>query len=141
MVLRVPGAQARVTMLDPVREYARDRLAECDQLDVLRESYFEYYLALAVDAARLLARRDQEGYAAALEPEVHNLLAAGEHGHARSDGRLLELACAVWRFWYLRGELSRGRRQLELALTSAGGPERLRAEALRASAVLLRRAT
>jgi predicted ATPase/DNA-binding XRE family transcriptional regulator len=136
MVLRVPGAQARVTMLDPVREYARDRLAECDRLEVLRESYFEYYLALAVNAAQLLARHDQEGYAAALEPEAHNLLAAAEHGHARSDGRLLELACAVWRFWYLRGELSRGRRQLELALTSAEGPERLRAEALRASAVL-----
>jgi len=136
MVLRVPGAQARVTMLDPVREYARDRLAECGQRQALRESYFRFYLALATDAAQLMIGRDQDGYIAALEHDAHNLLAAAEHGPGRTDGGLLELACAVWRFWYLRGELSLGRRKLELALTSAEGPERLRAEALRAAAML-----
>jgi hypothetical protein len=44
MASRVPGTRVRVTMLGPVRQYARARLAESGRQQALREAYFEYCL-------------------------------------------------------------------------------------------------
>jgi ATP/maltotriose-dependent transcriptional regulator MalT len=62
----------------------------------------------------------------------HNNLRAALRWSLRSEDveRTLRFAGALWRFWYVRGHLSEGRRWLEQALALGGGEPALRVKVL-----------
>ena len=106
----------RYRMLEPIREYARERLAEAGESDALRQRHAAYYLALAERAAPATIPLFDEPAWPLLEGEHENILAALHWGVGRGDGeRVLRLAGALADFWSGRGFLSEGRRWLEKA--------------------------
>src|SRR5258708_37758271 len=88
-------------MLDTIKEYARDRLAEAGESDLARHAHLAYFTGLAETADPHLRRAEQLEWLATLEVEHDNIavalrgvLAAGE---ARGAMRLA--AAAGWDLW------------------------------------------
>jgi tetratricopeptide (TPR) repeat protein len=131
-----PGTdgERRFRMLETIREYALERLAESGEAEVLRRRHAEYYLALAEAAAPQLRGPEGRAWVEQLEAAHDNLRAALTWGLAAPDGAALglRLAGALWSFWHTQGHIAEGRSWLEraLALPVAATPLRARAVAL-----------
>jgi predicted ATPase/DNA-binding SARP family transcriptional activator len=126
----------RYRMLEPVRQYAQERLEESGEGDALRGRHAAFFLALAEVAESKLVEPDQVSWFERLEREHDNLRAALRN--ALDRGKVepgLRVGGAIWRFWYARGHLSEGRRWLEEALAQPGTAP-ARAKALRGAGAL-----
>ena len=123
--------EARYGMLEPVRQYARQKLGEDrEEAEAAARAHAEFFLALSEAAAQELRGPRQVGWLDRLETESANLrsaiswaLAAGEAGIATRFG------WALWVFWWLRGYQREGRRWME-ALLDTDPPAALRARAV-----------
>ena len=130
------AGQERYRMLETIREYARERLAEADETRVVHERHHEWFMGLAEEAAP--ERYDTEGLAS-LGHEYDNLRAALRWAIDSGESeRALRLAGGLWSFWSVRGFYTEGRAWLRevLALDAgrAGEGSRARARALQAAA-------
>jgi predicted ATPase/DNA-binding XRE family transcriptional regulator len=114
----------RYWMLEPVRQYALERLRESDEEEQARARHTAFFLALAERAAPELWRPGQVGWMDLLETENDNLRAAlswtVERGHEEEG---LRLSVALQRFWSVRGYLEEGRRWLETTLSACPSPD------------------
>src|SRR5262245_39735524 len=111
----------RFAMLEVVREYARERLAESGDLAAPRRRHFACYLALAERARPALDGPEQRTWLARLGEERGNLRAA--LAWAEEQGELeagLRLAGALGAFWYARDHAGEERVRLEALLAAAG---------------------
>jgi tetratricopeptide (TPR) repeat protein len=108
----------RFTMLETIREYALERLAENGEWEDLRRLHAEYYLALAEAAEPELTRARQAEWLEGLEREHDNLRAALEWCRTSPGGAEmgLRLAGALYWFWQVRGHLTEGRERLAATL-------------------------
>jgi predicted ATPase/DNA-binding NarL/FixJ family response regulator len=128
----------RYRMLQPIREYASERLRESGELDTARGRHARYYLALAEQAAAAGWGPGEEAWFRRLEADHENMRAALRWAAERGDGELsLRLTGALADFWAVRGYLREGRRWLEeaRALGAAAAPL-LRTNALAGAATL-----
>jgi predicted ATPase/transcriptional regulator with XRE-family HTH domain len=115
------GAEPRLTMLETLREYGLERLAEHGEEVVARGRHAAHFLALAEAAEPALSGPDAELWGTRLERDHDNVRAALRWALDRGDGALgLRLAAALWRFWSARGHLGEGRRWLREALATPG---------------------
>lgn len=141
LVLAEPGkgGTLRYRMLEPVRQYALEKLGEGGEREEIGRRHAAYHLALAERARPELRGPDQAAWLDRLEAELDNLRAAIawslEHGHPEMA---LRLVAQLWWFWYKRGHLGEGRRWLERALVRGASPKAARAEALNGAGVLAR---
>lgn len=104
-------------MLETLREYAAERLAESGETNTFKRRHAEYYVALAELAEGQLHGTEQETGLTQLEQANDNLRGALTWSLQQGESELaLRLAAALWRFWYTRGHLSEGRRFIEAAL-------------------------
>jgi predicted ATPase/DNA-binding SARP family transcriptional activator len=125
-----PSANARYDLLDTVRDYALERLAESGGVVAARNAHAEHFAELADAAYGALRGSRWQEWVGRLELEHDNLWAALTYAHEASEagiaGRLGTLA------WYftLAERVSEGRRFVELALASASehAPATLRLE-------------
>jgi tetratricopeptide (TPR) repeat protein len=113
------GEAMRFRMLDTVRDYSGERLAEWGEAVRLR--HLDWYLGLAEHADRVLEGYGRPTGAAwweCLDTEHDNLRAALDWCLAEGGGaeRGLRLAAALVPFWEARGYLSEGRSYLAKAL-------------------------
>lgn len=121
---------ARYDVLDTVRDYSLERLAESGGLGAARKAHAEHFAALADAAHAALRGSDWRAWVGRLELERDNLWAALTYAHEAPDagiaGRLGTLA------WYftVAERVSEGRRFVELALGAASdaAPATLRLE-------------
>jgi predicted ATPase/DNA-binding XRE family transcriptional regulator len=125
--------QAHLRMLDTIREYALERLADSGEEAAVRRQHASYFLSLAEQAATGLKGPDRTAWLNRLENEHDNLRAAlqwaKEHREVRTG---LRLAVALEQFWELRSYLSEGARWLAELLDIARDQEPdLKAAALR----------
>jgi predicted ATPase/DNA-binding CsgD family transcriptional regulator len=108
---------SRYRLLETIRLYARQRLAEAGELEFLGRQHFAWYLTMAEEGKALLGGPGQEEWFDRLEQERDNLRAALawaiEAGRADEAARL---ALAFWRLWYSRAYLPEGLRWLEQIL-------------------------
>jgi predicted ATPase len=120
-------AGERFWMLESIRAFARESLAETTEEDELRERHAAYFLDLAerAYAGRLEA---ETRWADTLEAELENLRAA-LHWLAPDPARLLQLTGALGWFFHLHSHLAEGRERLAGALAEPGGDLRHRARA------------
>jgi predicted ATPase len=126
----------RFWMLETIRAYAVERFEDTARADDLRRHHAEHFLALAEEAEPHLRGNPGE-WLDRLEREQDNLRAALDHLEASgASERASRLAGALWRFWYLRGRLTEGRRRLDSVLRSHGLPTAARAKALNGAAVM-----
>ncbi len=113
----LPDGDARLTMLETIREYGWDMLAACGEVEETRRRHAEYYLTMAESAEPRLKGPDQGTWLPRLEREHDNLRAALEWACEVGETELgLRLAGALWWFWQLRGRLREGRDWLERLL-------------------------
>jgi len=134
--VEVDGAgdeEPRFGMLETMREYGLERLEAAGEDAAVRDRHAAYYLALAEAAERELMGAGQERWLDRIEAARDNLRAALDWAREHAgdgDERALQLAGALWRFWWMRGHLAEGRRWLEGLLVRGGGSAAVRARAL-----------
>jgi tetratricopeptide (TPR) repeat protein len=129
--------EPRFTMLETIREYAAERLAQSGESAMLRRRHLEYYLGLAAESDAALKSADQGAWLARLEAEHDNLRSALSWAIDQSIAPAAQqMAGELFRFWWLRGHLAEGRRWLRSALSLPGGAAEDRARALNAEANL-----
>jgi len=125
-------------MLDVVREYAAQRLAQAGEAGEIARRHALHYLALAEEAEPNLAQAGHQDWFRRLDAERANLRRAIAWTIGRGETVLaLRYAAALWRYWRQLGEFTEGRRWTESALRMTGEvPASLRTRALRAAAAL-----
>jgi len=110
----------RYRMLEPVRQYAQEKLEASGEAEELRRVHAQYYLQEAEAAEPELARPQQRLWVERLEEEHDNLREALSWVLERGEAELgLRFGGALWRFWNARGYLGEGRRWLEEALAGS----------------------
>jgi predicted ATPase/DNA-binding SARP family transcriptional activator len=101
------GGEPRYGMLETVRAYGLERLAEAGEEDRLRRAHAEHFLRLAETAEPRLYRHDQLDWLARLAAEHDNTHAALHWAISAGEAALAVRFCAAlgW-YWFLRGDLS-----------------------------------
>ncbi len=135
LLLRVEseGEEARLIMPTTIREYGKECLQENDETEITQRAHALYFLSFVEEAEPHLKGEQQIQWLTRLERDHENLRAALgwliEHTETEFS---LRFCAALWRFWYLRGYWSEGRRWLEAALgqPQTGAPTLARARAL-----------
>jgi non-specific serine/threonine protein kinase len=124
----------RYRLLETIRSYGLERLAERGEMPAIQQQHAHYFLALAEEAEPELRGPQQLRWFARLESEHDNLRAALVWSQAEpARGELgVRLAGALWWFWDVHRYLREGRGWLEatLAQTTALGRTAVRAKAL-----------
>ncbi len=120
---------ARYRLLEPVRQYAREKLIMSGDAEAVERRHAGYFLALAEEAEPELTRPRQAEWLDLLETEHDNLRAALSWALGREIDPGPQMAGALCRFWHTRGYLSEGRRYLEAAVRNAALPATVRAKA------------
>jgi predicted ATPase/DNA-binding SARP family transcriptional activator len=116
--------EPRFTMLETIREYARDCLAQSGEAEAIWQHHARFFLSLAEQAEPQLHGRDQVAWVERLETEHDNLRTAVEWALAREEASVgLRLAASLGFFWAMRGYITEGRARLVglLALAGEGG--------------------
>jgi len=134
-----PDGLTRYRLLETMRHYARERLAECGDAAVVRARHLAWAVSIAHAADTSFDGPDQALVLDRLEAEHDDFRVALAWGTSGGDPEpALRLAVSLSRFWEVRGHLTEGRGWLEAALAAGGGGELpgLRALALNAVAVL-----
>jgi predicted ATPase/class 3 adenylate cyclase len=125
--------EPRFVMLETIRGYALERLAESGEAEPVRRRHEDHFAKLALEAEPQLLGAHPNEWLDRLEAERDNLRAAIQR--AADDGRIelaLDTAAALWRFWQQRGHLAEGRDTLRALLEQPGAtaPTRARARGL-----------
>jgi predicted ATPase/class 3 adenylate cyclase len=126
------AGEPRFGMLETIREYAGERLAESGERDELTSRHAQHYLALAERAEPELTGNEQIAWLDRLDREIDNVRAALRWSIEQDEGNVgMALAGALWRYWHQRSHLAEGRDWLERLLTLPSsqprGPSRFRA--------------
>ena len=111
----------RYGMLEPVRQYAQEKLEESGEARATKRAHAEYFLALAEEAEPNLWESGDRAWFDRLEKEHDNMRAAlfWTLGHEEAELALRVGGALRW-FWSTRGYYGEGRRWLERALSEGG---------------------
>ena len=139
--------EARLSLLETIREYALERLEAAAEREVIRHRHGAYMASLAEEALPRFFGSDREIWLARLDRETDNMRAAlawstqpradsaaGAFGTVmpgedptqeweRRDVALRLVGALAW-YWVVRGRLEEGRRWAEAALRGFGDAER-----------------
>ena len=129
-----PDGEPRFQMLETIRAYALERLAELEPTQATRRRHAEHHLALAESLAGRVFGAEQRQALDTFEREHDNLRAAIAFAVDVGDADLgMRLLAAVWRFWQMRGYLPEARDKAERILAVPGGAPTCRLQALDAA--------
>ncbi len=141
VVVETPDGTTRYRLLEPIRQYAEEKLREAEEVETIRRQHANYYLMFA-EMAELEFRRPREAVSLGrLQIEYDNLRAALHWMVIGRDAELsIRLAGALVYFWEMRSLLTEGRAWLTQVLALAGPSAtphtRAYAKALQGSGVL-----
>jgi len=127
-------APGRLTMLETIGAYARERLDAAGETAAAREAHLAYFLDLAECADVALRGPEQGEWMRRLDADLDNLRAALDWAldparETAGDGAL-RLAAALWVFFAAKGLLHEGRSWLRRALAAGdAAPPLVRAKA------------
>jgi tetratricopeptide (TPR) repeat protein len=133
------GQEARLLMLETIREYGWDCLTRSGELEETSRAHALYYLRFAEEIDPHLRSAQQDMWLARLEAEHDNLRAALRWSIDRGEKETaLRLSGALWYYWELCGPWDEGRIFLEQALAASEGmATAVRAKALSGAGVLM----
>ncbi|MFB7981390.1 ATP-binding protein [Streptomyces vinaceus] len=118
---RERGAGARYRMLDTIREYGHDWLTELGEVQTVADRHAHWYAALCQAADRGWMSPEQVDWYRRMTAEHAQLRTALEHLLGADPAAALEMAGALWFFWFSCGHVHEGRGFLERALHTAPG--------------------
>lgn len=123
--------EPRYRMLETIRHFARQRFADDQDADIVRDRHLAHYLSLAVELGPRIEGGDEIAWLDRLDDDIDNLRTALEWAEQRGASELLlSFAGALWLFWEVRCRFDEGRTWLRRALTAAPAPTLARATAL-----------
>jgi len=132
--------ESRFSMLETIREYGLECLAENDEKIATGRQHAAFFLDLVETLEPELTGARQAASLGQLEMEHDNLRAALRWAKENIEVETgLRVAGSIWRFWDVRGHLSEGRGLLEEFLAQAGNtnvPLAVRAKAINGAALL-----
>ncbi len=104
--------EARYRLLETVRVYARQRLAELDDPGRVRDRHLDFYVGLA-EQGRVDLAVDFEGHLPLLRQELDNLRAAMDWAMASERPlAVVDIAEPIFTFWIVRGLFTEMHRRL-----------------------------
>ncbi len=119
---RESGSGPRYWMLETIREYAAEVLAETGDVVGMRDRHLTFYLELVEGVEPRLTGSDQGQWYERLALEQENVREALGFACDRADGeRALLLAGTIWRFWWSRGQVDEASRWYERAFAVGDG--------------------
>ncbi len=121
---------ARHRLLEPVRQYALEKLAEGGEDEDIRQRHARHFLTMAEEAELELKGPRQADWLDLLEAERDNFRTALSWSLGREWDLGPRMAGALSLFWYTRGYLSEGRTYLEAAASSDAAGATVRARVL-----------
>ena len=128
------GGRTRYRLLETVRQYALDKLAESGEADAVRARHRDYYTAMAA-VLDVPAGSDYEQRVEQAEIEMDNLRAAFGWSRENFDVELaLALASSLQPLWLGRGRILEGLAWFDAALTDRDAEHAEVAAAVRARA-------
>ncbi len=134
LVVAAPSEEEglRYRLLEPVRQYASEKLEESDEARATRYRHASFFLALVEEADPALEGPEQPGWLDRLDEEHDNVRSTLSWLLEREEGAemALRMCATLGEYWYLRGHLGEGRRSLEAALAKPGRPSAARARVL-----------
>ncbi len=134
------GSEARFSMLETIREFAREQLRASGEEQICVERHAQLMLTLAEEAQDGLTGSAQAMWLGRLEQELANLRAALSWTIEQGQGAVAcTIVSALHRFWEARGHVTEARSWLDRALALSGTPNEIRARALVIAATLARR--
>ena len=114
------AGETRYGMLEPIRQYALEKLGESDEAAEKGRRHAGYYLTLAERFEPKLRGRDQALWLGRLQAERDNLRAAMSWALERGEAQIVaRMAWAMLPLWWLQGHFAEGRRLTEEALPHA----------------------
>lgn len=116
--------KARYYLLETVRQYGREQLAERGDQAAVERRHRDFYLTLAEEATQKLTGAEQLQWLQCLDEEYENLRAGLNWSlSAMESSAMLRFCGALSRFWRIRAYLSEGRAWCARALKLAGAQE------------------
>lgn len=124
--------RARYRLLETVRQYGAERLAERGETHDLQRRHAEYFFALASQAEPHLSTTRRPAWVRRLRDELDNLRQALTWSHEGDEEMHVRLVGLLHWFWFSTGQWPEARQWLRGALTVAAGerPTRDRAALL-----------
>lgn len=141
VVVDTDGEIARYRLLETIRLFAADSLADADRKDVAHaeDAHCAHFLAIVEEAAAHMVRSDQGHWFARLDADYTNVRSAARHAASTPAGttQLLRFGIALWRYWTVRPGTDEVAALLVTALRrpEAGADPRLFAGALTATSL------
>jgi predicted ATPase/class 3 adenylate cyclase len=116
-----PIGDGRFLMLETIREFALEQLAESPDAEALRRRHVEFFLELA--ERELEAPKEQESWLDLVEADHDNFRSAIAWARERGEARVkLRLAAGLVSFWEARSYLQEGLLHLREALADDPDP-------------------
>jgi predicted ATPase/DNA-binding SARP family transcriptional activator len=113
--------EPRYRLLETIRAYGAERLAEAGEADRIRAAHAAYFLAMATEAERYLRSGDQLYWLGRLSADNDNLVAALRWAIDNRQADLaIQLAQVIGSFWLLRGSRTESATWLGEALAVPG---------------------
>ncbi len=110
------GDEVRYRMLEPIRQYALEKLEESGEAEQARRRHAEFFLDLTERAEPELKGPDQVEWLERLEKEHTNLRAALGWALSMDDSETAARGWALWLFWWYHSHQREGRRWMEAML-------------------------
>jgi non-specific serine/threonine protein kinase len=138
VILRSGDGSSRYWLLDTIREFGAERLAEAGGQRAIRGRHVAHYLAMARDFGSHAKSDDQLSRFGELRRQQDNIRSAIGYALAEPgmDGQAAELARNLRAYWEISGLLREGRYWLTRVLSRFGGPSQERAWLLLTRGVL-----
>lgn len=133
LVIAEEGATTRYRLLETIRAYGRQHLADSGEEVALRDRHLAWCLELCRRAEPELIGAHQREWFNRLSAEHDNVRAALAWGLEHAPREMLEMAKSLYWFWQARGHATEGRAWLDTGLAR---PEASEADALRQGGLL-----
>ena len=117
VVKREPGQETRYQMLETIGQYAREKLWQADEGEVLRQRHLTYFVELAERAEPNLRAFNMVLWLDKLETELDNIRVALEYALESNIEAQLRIASALLWFWWIRYHRNEGINWLEQGLS------------------------
>jgi predicted ATPase/tetratricopeptide (TPR) repeat protein len=132
------NSSGRYDLHELLRQFAEEKVREADEFATTRDKHLDYFVTWAERANEGLQGGEQVQWFGQIETEYNNVRAAlhwGINGQRPETG--LQLAVALWYFWFRRGYWREGFEWLKVGIERTEGDTSTRAEAMLGAATLL----
>ncbi|TDC15108.1 BTAD domain-containing putative transcriptional regulator [Kribbella albertanoniae] len=111
----------RYRMLGMIKEYAAQRLADADEVELTRHAHLTYFTELAATADPHLRRAEQLEWLAVLDADHDNISAAMRGAIAAGEAAAaMRLASVAGWYWWLSGHKAEGNDLIKAAIDTPG---------------------